>query len=87
VAINEELIVKGYGPGFWARVDREACWTSGELYRLSFLQPKLQAWLKERQSMRDNRERRVGLKRHADDDASSQPRTKKRRRSSTLTGS
>lgn len=54
IAVNEELIVAGYGAGFWCRFDRERDWErleDTELYRLPFLQPRLRQFLQDRQQM------------------------------------
>ncbi len=87
IAINEELIVRGYGSGFWLRFDREAHWDRCsqplQLYRLSFLQPRLVAWLQERQRMAaggERRRRKRVLEEASEDAAASTTEHRKRRR-------
>lgn len=50
---GEELILSGYGTGFWQRFDREQTWEKynvEELYRLPFLQPRVQALIDKRRA-------------------------------------
>ena len=68
IAVNEELIVSGYGGGYWQRFVRETNWNQvepTELYRLTFLQPRLIKWCNERMEMEETGAR--GVKRPRDE--------------------